>query len=183
MALTEAQASKLCGFTRTTWLSNVGRDPNRGALHVATLERIHDSYATAVPSIFNPLGKLTRLVNGDLQWDEVAEIVDTGRFEVVYDLEVRSPTARIENFLAGFGGVFASNTAGFIDPSFQGHITLEISNLANLPIALYPRMRIGQISFSLMTTAAEMPYGALRGSKYSGQQLPTASRLYLDFQQ
>ncbi len=73
------------------------------------------------------------------------------------------------------------STAGFIDASFEGHVTLEISNLANLPIALYPGMRIGQISFSLMTTPAERPYGAARGSKYSGQQLPTASRLYLDF--
>jgi dCTP deaminase len=61
-------------------------------------------------------------------------------------------------------------------------VTLEISNLANLPIALYPGMRIGQISFSLMTTPADKPYGAARGSKYSGQHLPTASRLYLDFQ-
>jgi dCTP deaminase len=75
-----------------------------------------------------------------------------------------------------------ANTAGFIDASFEGHVTLEISNLANLPIALYPGMRIGQISFSLMTTPADRPYGAARGSKYSGQQLPTASRLYLDFQ-
>ena len=182
MALTQVEASRLRGHARPTSLSDVERDRNHGAVHVSTLERSHDSYATAVPGLFNPLGKLTRLVNGGLEWDEVAEVLDTGRFEVVYDLEVRSPTARIQNFLAGVGGVFASNTAGFIDAAFDGHITLEISNLANLPIALYPGMRIGQISFSLMTTAAEMPYGALRGSKYSGQQLPTASRLYLDFQ-
>jgi dCTP deaminase len=62
-------------------------------------------------------------------------------------------------------------------------VTLEISNLANLPIALYPGMRIGQLSFSLMTTPADRPYGPERGSKYSGQNLPTASRLYLDFEQ
>ncbi len=79
-------------------------------------------------------------------------------------------------------GVVIHSTAGFIDASFEGHVTLEISNLANLPIALYPGMRIGQISFSLMTTPVDRPYGAARGSKYSGQQLPTASRLYLDFQ-
>jgi dCTP deaminase len=118
----------------------------------------------------------------DLAWDEVVEVLDTGRFEVVYDLEVRSPDARIQNFLAGFGGIFCSNTAGFIDAAFEGHVTLEISNLANLPIALYAGMRIGQLSFSLMTTPAERPYGPGRGSKYSGQDLPTASRLYLDFQ-
>jgi dCTP deaminase len=95
--------------------------------------------------------------------------------DLVARLEGRSSLGRL--------GVVIHSTAGFIDPSFEGHITLEISNLANLPIALYPGMRIGQISFSLMTTPADMPYGALRGSKYSGQQLPTASRLYLDFQQ
>jgi dCTP deaminase len=95
--------------------------------------------------------------------------------DLVARLEGRSSLGRL--------GVVIHSTAGFIDPCFDGHVTLEISNLANLPIALYPRMRIGQISFSLMTTAAELPYGAARGSKYSGQQLPTASRLYLDFQQ
>jgi dCTP deaminase len=95
--------------------------------------------------------------------------------DLVARLEGRSSLGRL--------GVVIHSTAGFVDPCFEGHITLEISNLANLPIALYPKMRIGQISFSLMTTAAELPYGAQRGSKYSGQQLPTASRLYLDFQQ
>jgi dCTP deaminase len=90
-------------------------------------------------------------------------------------LEGRSSLGRL--------GVVIHSTAGFIDAAFEGHVTLEISNLANLPIALYPGMRIGQISFTEMTTAAEQPYGPGRGSKYSGQQLPTASRLYLDFQQ
>jgi dCTP deaminase len=95
--------------------------------------------------------------------------------DLVGRLEGRSSLGRL--------GVVIHSTAGFIDAAFQGHVTLEISNLANLPIALYPGMRIGQISFSLMTTPADRPYGAARGSKYSGQQLPTASRLYLDFQQ
>jgi dCTP deaminase len=180
--LSQVKASALCGFRYSTSLNNIEKDRNHGAVHVATLDRLHDSYARLVPSYYSPLVNLTRLVNGALQWDEVAEVVDTGRFETVYDLEVRPSGARIENFLAGFGGVFVSNTAGFIDASFDGHVTLEISNLANLPIALYPGMRIGQISFTEMTTAAERPYGPERGSKYSGQQLPTASRLYLDFQ-
>jgi dCTP deaminase len=94
--------------------------------------------------------------------------------DLVGRLEGRSSLGRL--------GVVIHSTAGFIDAAFEGHVTLEISNLANLPIALYPGMRIGQISFSLMTTPADRPYGAGRGSKYSGQQLPTASRLYLDFQ-
>jgi dCTP deaminase len=94
--------------------------------------------------------------------------------DLVGRLEGRSSLGRL--------GVVIHSTAGYLDPSFEGRVTLEISNLANLPIALYPGMRIGQISFSLMTTPADKPYGAARGSKYSGQQLPTASRLYLDFQ-
>lgn len=95
--------------------------------------------------------------------------------DLVARLEGRSSLGRL--------GVVIHSTAGYIDPCFEGNVTLEISNLANLPIALYPGMRIGQISFQQMTTAAERPYGPARGSKYSGQQLPTASRLYLDFQQ
>jgi hypothetical protein len=181
LGLTQVQASRICGFQYPSSLDNVEKDRNRGAVHVSTLERVHDSYSRLARSFPSPFDKLTRLVNGDLLWDEVVEVVDTGRFEPVYDLEVRASGAHIENFLAGYGGIFVSNTAGFVDPSFDGHVTLEISNLANLPIALYPGMRIGQLSFSQMTTAADRPYGPARGSKYSGQHLPTASRLYLDF--
>ncbi len=94
--------------------------------------------------------------------------------DLVGRLEGRSSLGRL--------GVVIHSTAGFLDPGYEGHITLEISNLANLPIALYPHMRIGQISFVQMTTAAEHPYGPDRSSKYQGQALPTASRLYLDFQ-
>jgi dCTP deaminase len=95
--------------------------------------------------------------------------------DLVGRLEGRSSLGRL--------GIVIHSTAGFVDPGYDGHVTLEISNLANLPIALYPGMRIGQLSFVQMTTPAERPYGPGRGSKYSGQQLPTASRLYLDFQQ
>jgi dCTP deaminase len=95
--------------------------------------------------------------------------------DLVARLEGRSSLGRL--------GVVIHSTAGFIDPAFEGHVTLEISNLANLPIALYAGMRIGQLSFSVMTTPAERPYGPARGSKYSGQDVPTPSRLYLDFQQ
>ncbi|MGH2477642.1 MAG: dCTP deaminase, partial [Candidatus Limnocylindrales bacterium] len=65
----------------------------------------------------------------------------------------------MENFLAGSGGVFVSNTAGFIDAGFSGYLTLELSNVANLPITLYPGMKIGQVSFLRMTTPADVPYG------------------------
>ena len=75
-----------------------------------------------------------------------------------------------------------TRTAGFVDAGWDGHLTLELSNVANLPIALYPGMKIGQISFLRMTTAAEHPYGSqTTGSKYQGQRGPTPSRYYLNF--
>ena len=107
---------------------------------------------------------------------------DTGVTETIFDIEVRPGGRHIENFLAGSGGVFVSNTAGFVDAGWDGHLTLELSNVANLPIALYPGMKIGQISFLRMTTAAEHPYGSQStGSKYQGQRGPTPSRYYLNF--
>jgi dCTP deaminase len=74
------------------------------------------------------------------------------------------------------------STAGFLDPGFNGHVTLELSNVANLPITLYPGMRIGQIAVFRLTTPAERPYGS-RGvrSKYQGQQGPTPSRYWENF--
>ena len=69
------------------------------------------------------------------------------------------------------------STAGFIDAGFDGHVTLELANVASLPITIYPSMRIGQISFLQMTTAAEHPYGSdVLHSKYQGQWGPTPSR-------
>ncbi len=79
-------------------------------------------------------------------------------------------------------GLLIHSTAGFVDAGWDGHLTLELSNVANLPIALYPGMKIGQISFFEMTTAAEHPYGSTeKGSKYQGQRGPTPSRYYLNF--
>ena len=79
-------------------------------------------------------------------------------------------------------GLLIHSTAGFVDAGWDGHLTLELSNVATLPIALYPTMKIGQISFFQMTTAAEHPYGsAAKGSKYQGQRGPTPSRYYLNF--
>ena len=74
------------------------------------------------------------------------------------------------------------STAGFVDPGFDGYLTLELSNVANLPIAIYPGMKIGQISFYQLTTPADQPYGSDgAGSKYQGQRGPTPSRAYQDF--
>ena len=79
-------------------------------------------------------------------------------------------------------GLLTHSTAGFIDPGFSGHITLELSNVANLPITLWPGMKIGQLCLMQMSSAAEFPYGhEANGSRYQGQRGPTASRSHLGF--
>ena len=91
--------------------------------------------------------------------------------------------ARIEGKSSlGRLGLLIHSTAGFIDAGFDGHITLELSNVANLPITIYPGMKIGQVSFMTMTTPADKPYGSgARGSKYQGQRGPTPSRYFENF--
>jgi dCTP deaminase len=80
-------------------------------------------------------------------------------------------------------GLLIHSTAGFIDPGWDGHVTLELSNVANLPITIYPEMKIGQLSFVQMTEPAKAPYGSGElGSKYQGQKGPTPSRYYRNFQ-
>ncbi|TNC26037.1 dCTP deaminase [Amycolatopsis alkalitolerans] len=79
-------------------------------------------------------------------------------------------------------GLLTHSTAGFIDPGFTGHITLELSNVANLPITLWPGMKIGQLCLFRLTSAAEFPYGSAEvGSRYQGQRGPTPSRAYKNF--
>ncbi|MEV4559896.1 dCTP deaminase [Kitasatospora sp. NPDC049285] len=79
-------------------------------------------------------------------------------------------------------GLLTHSTAGFIDPGFSGHVTLELSNVATLPIKLYPGMKIGQLCLFRLSSPAEHPYGSKRyGSRYQGQRGPTASRSYLNF--
>ncbi|SDI82715.1 dCTP deaminase [Frankineae bacterium MT45] len=79
-------------------------------------------------------------------------------------------------------GLLTHSTAGFIDPGFSGHITLELSNVANLPITLWPGMKIGQLCLFKLSSAAEHPYGsAVYGSRYQGQRGPTPSRAHLNF--
>ena len=79
-------------------------------------------------------------------------------------------------------GLLIHSTAGFIDAGFDGHITLELANVASLPITLYPGMKIGQVSFMQMTSPADHPYGlGAQGSKYQGQRGPTPSRYFENF--
>ncbi|CAM06382.1 deoxycytidine triphosphate deaminase [Saccharopolyspora erythraea NRRL 2338] len=79
-------------------------------------------------------------------------------------------------------GLLTHSTAGFIDPGFSGHITLELSNVANLPITLWPGMKIGQLCLFRLSSPADHPYGTKQaGSRYQGQRGPTPSRAYLNF--
>ena len=79
-------------------------------------------------------------------------------------------------------GLLTHSTAGFIDPGFTGHVTLELSNTATLPITLWPGMKVGQLCFFQLSSAAEHPYGSgAQGSRYQGQRGPTASRSHLNF--
>ena len=94
--------------------------------------------------------------------------------DLVARLEGKSSLGRL--------GLLIHSTAGYVDPGWNGHLTLELSNVANLPVTLYYGMRIGQISFIRLSTSAEKLYGSPGlGSKYQGQTAPTASRIYRDF--
>ena len=94
--------------------------------------------------------------------------------DIVARLEGKSSLGRL--------GLLIHSTAGFIDPGFKGQVTLELSNVSNLPIAIYPEMKIGQVSFYELSTPAENPYGSAgAGSKYQGQAGPTPSRIHRDF--
>ncbi|MCX6420507.1 MAG: dCTP deaminase [Actinobacteria bacterium] len=81
-------------------------------------------------------------------------------------------------------GLLTHSTAGFIDPGFSGHITLELSNVANLPVKLFPGMKIGQLCLIKLSSPAQHPYGsAVYGSRYQGQRGPTPSKSWLNFYQ
>lgn len=119
--------------------------------------------------------------------DEEAFILHPGEFVLGQTLEwVEIPddlVARLEGKSSlGRLGLLIHSTAGYVDPGWKGNLTLELSNVANLPIALYFGMKIGQISFFRMSSAVERPYGSRElGSKYQGQSTPTESAFHRDF--
>ena len=127
--------------------------------------------------------ELTELVEAD----EEPFILHPGEFVLGSTLErVTLPddlVARLEGKSSlGRLGLLIHSTAGFIDPGWDGHVTLELSNVANLPITIYPGMKIGQLSFVQLSEAAEHPYGSAGiGSKYQGQRGPTPSRYWQNF--
>lgn len=146
--------------------------------------RLFDNHKYPVidPSVAQP--DLTRLVEVD---PEEGFILHPGEFVLASTFEqVTLPddiAARLEGKSSlGRLGLLTHSTAGFIDPGFSGHVTLELSNMATLPIRLWPGMKIGQLCFFQLTSPAENPYGAgAQHSRYLGQRGPTASRSYLNF--
>jgi dCTP deaminase len=128
--------------------------------------------------------ELTELVEVPL---EEAFILHPGEFVLGSTLErITLPddlVARLEGKSSlGRLGLLIHSTAGFIDPGWDGHVTLELSNVANLPITIYPGMKIGQLSFVQLSEPAEHPYGSAGiGSKYQGQRGPTPSRYWQNF--
>lgn len=158
--------------------------PSSVDLHLDRYFRIFLNHSTRVIDVKERQDDLTQLVEID---PENAFVLHPGEFvlgstservgipeDLVARLEGKSSLGRL--------GLLIHSTAGFVDAGFEGHITLELSNVATLPITLYPGMKIGQISFMRMTTAAINPYGSSkRTSKYQGQRGPTASRYYENF--
>jgi len=153
--------------------------PSSVDLRLDRLFRVFLNHTMPVIDVKRDLEDLTRLV--EIQPDD-AFILHPGEFVLGSTYEkVGVPddlVARIEGKSSlGRLGLLIHSTAGFVDAGFCGHITLELSNVANLPITLYPEMKIGQVSFLRMTTPADAPYGSsTTGSKYQGQRGPTPSR-------
>ena len=139
-------------------------------------------YSVIDPSIEQP--DLTRevIAEGDEPF-----ILHPGEFVLASTYEVITLPDDIAGRLEGKSslgrlGLLTHSTAGFIDPGFSGHITLELSNVANLPVKLYPGMKIGQLCLIKLSSPAEHPYGSEKyGSRYQGQRGPTASRSFLNF--
>jgi dCTP deaminase len=134
------------------------------------------------PSVDQP--DLTRQVHPE---DDEPFILHPGEFVLGSTYEVVTlpddVAARLEGKSSlGRLGLLTHSTAGFIDPGFSGHVTLELSNVATLPIKLWPGMKIGQLCFFRLSSPAQHPYGSEKyGSRYQGQRGPTPSRSYLNF--
>jgi len=141
-------------------------------------------YSVIDPSIEQP--ELTREVIAD---DGEHFILHPGEFVLASTYEVITLPDDIAGRLEGKSslgrlGLLTHSTAGFIDPGFSGHITLELSNVANLPVKLFPGMKIGQLCLIKLSSPAEHPYGsAIYASRYQGQRGPTPSRSFMNFHQ
>lgn len=146
--------------------------------------RLFDNHKYPVIDPAEEQPDLTRLV--EVEPDEPF-VLHPGEFVLASTYEVVALPADIAARLEGKSslgrlGLLTHSTAGFIDPGFSGHVTLELSNVATLPITLWPGMKIGQLCFFRLSSPAEHPYGSDRyGSRYQGQRGPTASRSFRSF--
>ena len=160
--------------------------PSSVDLHVDSQFRVFANSRYPFIDVREEMPDLTELV--EVKPDEPF-ILHPGEFVLGSTLErVMLPddlVARLEGKSSlGRLGLLIHSTAGYVDPGWDGHVTLELSNVANLPITIYYGMKIGQISFLRMSTAAEHPYGSdATRSKYQGQRGPTPSRYYLNFRE
>ncbi|PSQ28428.1 dCTP deaminase [Halobacteriales archaeon QS_9_68_17] len=170
--LTMKEAAEAMGYSSRSSVSNVENE-EYDSIKRSTLRQFRDAYADRGADVT----RLDHILDGGVRFETVDSVEKTDRVEPTYDFEVQPAGRAIENFLGGRGGVFLSNTAGVVDPGYRGQITLELSNLGTAPVALTPGMRISQLIFTEMKTAAERPYGSGRGSKYQDQDGPQASRI------
>lgn len=158
--------------------------PSSVDLHIDRFFRVFRNHTMAHIDVKQNLEDLTELV--EIEEDDVF-ILHPGEFVLGSTLErVQLPTdlvARLEGKSSlGRLGLLIHSTAGFVDAGWDGQLTLELSNVATLPITLYPNMKIGQISFIQMTTPADNPYGSTKvGSKYQNQRGPIPSRYWENF--
>ena len=160
--------------------------PSSVDMKVSNLFRVFRNHTASVIDVKQNLEDLTELIT--IPMDGVF-VLHPGEFVLGSTLErLALPddlVGRVEgkNSL-GRLGLLIHSTAGFVDAGWDGHITLELSNVASLPITIYPGMKIGQVSFMQMTTPADRPYGkGASGSKYQGQRGPTPSRYFENFNQ
>jgi dCTP deaminase len=155
-------------------------------LHVDRFFRTFHNARHPFIDVKTPMDDLTEVVEVK---EEEAFILHPGEFVLGSTLEyVKLPNdlvARLEGKSSlGRLGLLIHSTAGFVDAGWEGRLTLELSNVANLPITIYPNMKIGQISFVRLTSPVDNPYGSAKvGSKYQGQRGPTPSRYYENFEE
>ena len=155
-------------------------------LHLSRRVRVFSNSRQPYIDVRESMERLTELV--EIPEENQPFILHPGEFVLGSTVEhIELPAdlvARLEGKSSlGRIGLVIHSTAGFVDPGWKGNLTLELSNLARLPITLYYGMKIGQISFLRLTTPAERLYGSPElGSKYQGQNEPTASRSHRDFQ-
>lgn len=138
-------------------------------------------------SVIDPSTEQAELTREVIAEGDEPFILHPGEFVLASTYEVITLPDDIAGRLEGKSslgrlGLLTHSTAGFIDPGFSGHITLELSNVANLPVKLFPGMKIGQLCLIRLTSPAEHPYGSEKyGSRYQGQRGPTASRSFKNF--